>query len=204
MSNYHNALAYYNKNNKYKIIVQEFHPGPYEVGVLFERLPFRKKGKIISIVQKQLDPNNFKPLRCRSPSKCYDKNTVGCTDRPAWITPELTDSINQISINIPNFYAGRYDIRFENINDFKKGINFKVLELNCTMGFDLRQPIEKSYIKFLYYTITWIFRRFVIGIVNVLMFNGINIFKLPLYFYYGLKYAIMCEDWERFFQPNSS
>ena len=49
----------------------------------------------------------------------------------AWIlTPELEAVIDGISRSFNGFYFGRYDIRTPSIDDFKKGRNFKIIELN--------------------------------------------------------------------------
>ena len=45
-------------------------------------------------------------------------------------TPELEIAIDRVSKNFKGFYFGRYDIRTSSIVDFKKGKNFKVVELN--------------------------------------------------------------------------
>ncbi|WP_425460236.1 carboxylate--amine ligase [Leptospira semungkisensis] len=40
------------KDSNVDLIVQEFHPGPYEVGIFYYRLPSETKGKIFSITRK--------------------------------------------------------------------------------------------------------------------------------------------------------
>ena len=90
----------------------------YEAGILYERYPSQKDGKIKSIVFKNILENKWKPLRCKN--MLYEKG-INCEIRYDIITRELTHVINRISKKIPNFYAGRYDIRFDNIDDLKKG-----------------------------------------------------------------------------------
>jgi hypothetical protein len=46
------------------------------------------------------------------------------------LTPELEMAIDKISKNFKGFYFGRYDIRTPSIADFKRGKNFKIVELN--------------------------------------------------------------------------
>ncbi len=46
------------------------------------------------------------------------------------LTPELEAVIDGISRSFPGFYFGRYDVRTPSIDDFKKGRNFKIIELN--------------------------------------------------------------------------
>ncbi len=45
-------------------------------------------------------------------------------------TPELEMAIDKISKHFKGFYFGRYDIRTPSIADFKRGKNFKIVELN--------------------------------------------------------------------------
>ncbi|MFH0907866.1 MAG: alpha/beta fold hydrolase [bacterium] len=49
----------------------------------------------------------------------------------AWIlTPELEAVIDGISHSFPGFYFGRYDVRTPSIDDFRRGRNFQIIELN--------------------------------------------------------------------------
>jgi hypothetical protein len=48
-----------------------------------------------------------------------------------WVKTEaLEAAIDRISKKFAGFYFGRYDIRVPSIEDFKRGDNFKVIELN--------------------------------------------------------------------------
>ena len=51
-------------------------------------------------------------------------------DGKDFYTKRLEQQIDKISKNFKGFYFGRYDIRTPSLDDFKKGRNFKVLELN--------------------------------------------------------------------------
>jgi len=121
------AMSFFKKNKK-KYVVQEYHPGPYEIGLYYIRLPYKKNGYIRTIVSKKnyklIKTEKWEPLMCATSTSCERRNK--------WITPKLTKVIDKISKNIPNFYIGRYDIRFSNINDLKNGKNFMILELNTT------------------------------------------------------------------------
>jgi hypothetical protein len=46
------------------------------------------------------------------------------------ISEALTDVFDQISISIPGFYYGRYDLKFKDLKDLEMGKNFKIVELN--------------------------------------------------------------------------
>jgi hypothetical protein len=69
----------------------------------------------------------------------------------AWVnTPELEDAIDRISRSFEGFYFGRFDLRAESIDEFKRGRNFKVIELNgvtseATSIYDPGNTIFKAY-----------------------------------------------------------
>lgn len=46
------------------------------------------------------------------------------------ITPELTERIDQIALSMPEFYFGRFDIRFESTDLLKAGKGFSIIEIN--------------------------------------------------------------------------
>lgn len=46
------------------------------------------------------------------------------------ITPELTDAISEIMKGLPNFYYGRLDVKFKDLNTLKQGKNLEVVEIN--------------------------------------------------------------------------
>jgi hypothetical protein len=51
-------------------------------------------------------------------------------DASALITPELTDRFDQIARSMPEFYFGRFDIRFESVEKLAKGEGFNIIEIN--------------------------------------------------------------------------
>jgi len=46
------------------------------------------------------------------------------------ISPELTKCIDQIAISMPEFYFGRFDVRFESTELLKAGKGFSIIEIN--------------------------------------------------------------------------
>lgn len=46
------------------------------------------------------------------------------------ITPKLTRMINEIAIQIPEFYFGRFDIMYNTFEELERGENFQIVELN--------------------------------------------------------------------------
>lgn len=52
------------------------------------------------------------------------------TDASAWITPKLTEMIDEIGLKIPGFYFGRLDLMYHTLAELEDGKNFSVVELN--------------------------------------------------------------------------
>jgi hypothetical protein len=51
-------------------------------------------------------------------------------DGSHWITPKLTQTINEMCLQIPGFYFGRLDVMYNTIEELEQGIHFLVVELN--------------------------------------------------------------------------
>lgn len=51
-------------------------------------------------------------------------------DGSQWISPELTETINEMCLKIPGFYFGRLDVMYNNWEELERGENFLVVELN--------------------------------------------------------------------------
>jgi hypothetical protein len=68
-----------------------------------------------------------------------------------WVkTDALEEAIDRLSKKFAGFYFGRYDIRVPSIEDFKRGENFKVIELNgvtseATHIYDPRNTLIEAY-----------------------------------------------------------
>lgn len=52
------------------------------------------------------------------------------TDVSYWINDKLTETFNNICMQIPDFYFGRLDIMFHSREDLENGKNFSIIELN--------------------------------------------------------------------------
>jgi len=176
------------------IIYQDFVPYEYEVGVLYERNPWSKNGQIVSIVRNHSRGN--RKIKPTDYIKAMFSNGMKLEDRENLITPQLTKIIDKISKKVPDFYCGRYDIRFKNEDDFKQGKNFYILELNTVRGGDLRMTTKKMFISFIdiFYMMRWFFIRLYYGFINVICGNGANIFKI----FDNLSYCIKCKNFYKF------
>lgn len=51
-------------------------------------------------------------------------------DGSHWITPKLTQTINEMCLQIPGFYFGRLDVMYHTMEELEQGLNFLVVELN--------------------------------------------------------------------------
>ena len=66
------------------------------------------------------------------------------------MTEELRDRIDRISRALPGFFIGRYDIRYSNDDDLRRGENFNIIELNgaaseATNIYDERNSLLTAY-----------------------------------------------------------
>ncbi len=51
-----------------------------------------------------------------------------------FITAEMTEAFDRIAKQIPEFYFGRFDVRFESIDDLQRGDSFAIIEVNGAGG----------------------------------------------------------------------
>jgi hypothetical protein len=51
-------------------------------------------------------------------------------DGSHWNSPKLTEAINEMCLQIPGFYFGRLDVMYNNWEEFERGENFSIVELN--------------------------------------------------------------------------
>jgi hypothetical protein len=51
-------------------------------------------------------------------------------DGSHWISPKLTENIDEMCLQIPGFYFGRLDIMYSTWEELERGENFSVVELN--------------------------------------------------------------------------
>jgi hypothetical protein len=194
-----------NKNFK-DYLVQEYIDTEYEVGLLYERNPLKSTGSIISIVEVKQLGDNFIRNDDKNNGINYNhkKEYDRVFNRSDWISLKLTETIDTISKKIPNFYVGRYDIKFSNINDFIKGKNFYILEANGTMGFDQRKKCysRNFFLNFIYGipdSIRWITIRLLYGLINILTLKTYSIIDFPTVMLHTLKNTYKCGDWEKIF-----
>ena len=74
-------------------------------------------------------------------------------DASHMITPELTARFDKIAQSMPEFYFGRFDIRFESVEKLMKGEGFTIIEINgagaeAIQAWDPNVPLFKLYREF--------------------------------------------------------
>lgn len=51
-------------------------------------------------------------------------------DGSHWITPKLTETVDEMCLQIPGFYFGRLDVMYNTLQELEQGKNFSIIELN--------------------------------------------------------------------------
>ena len=193
IKNYNDLNNYFKKYQIKDTMYQEFINTEYEVGILYERNPLKKNGKIISVVQRKFLGGERFTVDLNTTLNGIKNNEI--INRNNLITQKLNKVIDHISKKIPNFFVGRYDIRCKNLEDLKEGKNFYILEVNGAMGYDLEKDTKFSLISNQKIKFNWLFKRIYYGLLNILNFNCVN----PYIIIVSIKTAIKCKDWETIF-----
>jgi D-alanine-D-alanine ligase-like ATP-grasp enzyme len=173
-----------NCKDKNNFMVQNYlHDYNVEIGVLWEKQPWQKEGKVIEIVEKT-QKKGIRP---------FDHNNY--KNHPYLINKKLNLIFNDISMNIKNMNVCRYDIRLKNIEDLQNG-NFKIVEVNGTMGMPfLGYPIKYGFI----IDVNWYLRRLIIGLYNIITLHGYSPLTLPIIMFKSFFNMINCKDWENIY-----
>ncbi|MDH5654571.1 MAG: alpha/beta fold hydrolase [Spirochaetia bacterium] len=150
--------------------IQKYHPGPFEVGILYYRYPGEQNGKIFSITDKKFPViegdgiSSLKHLirthrRFRMQYNVFEKRHAKQLHRipgpgqkillshagnhcqgtmfregSYMITKDLERQMDRIAKTFPGFYIGRFDVRYSDTEQFMKGRDFEIIELNGVLG----------------------------------------------------------------------
>ncbi len=68
----------------------------------------------------------------------------------AYITEAMREAFDRIADDIPEFYLGRFDVRFSDYRELQRGVGFKIVEINGAGGeathiWDRNTPISDAY-----------------------------------------------------------
>ena len=163
------ALDKYFKENENtsNYMVQNYLSDEYnlEIGVLWEKMPWEKEGKIIEINEQPKFKKNKDEITEQDEQDEVVKIGEKVKTFNYLINDDLNNLFNDISKNIKGFNAGRYDILIKSLKDFQKG-DFKILEANGLWG----AQATMSEHPLIY--MNWFLKRFVIGLGNMLTLQG--------------------------------
>jgi hypothetical protein len=167
-----------------------------EFRVLYEKYPWNKKGKIISIYK--TIKNNF-----NKDNDIYWEDALKTRENMFHLsTFKLTKLLNNLINRIPNFNVGRFDILVKDLKDLNN-LKFKIVELNGTMGMDFSisysTSLNKEFLKEVKIDIEWYFRRLLIGLYNIITLKGYNPITLIIVMFISFRNMIMCNCWENIF-----
>ncbi len=160
------SAARYLAEHPQPLLAQVYHPGPFEAGVFYYRLPGAARGRIFSITDKQFPlligdgVSTVEALIWRHPRLRMQAGTFlarlngqarrvlaagenlplavagnHCQgtlfrDGSHLITPQLEAAIDAIARRFEGFYFGRFDVRYADVDPFRAGREFAILELN--------------------------------------------------------------------------
>ncbi|MBI5764795.1 MAG: VTT domain-containing protein [Planctomycetes bacterium] len=160
------ATTRYFEAHPQAVLVQTYHPGPFEAGVFYYRMPGEARGRIFSITDKQfpvligdgvstVESLIWRHPRFRMQAATFlarrngQAETVLQLNEPLpltitgnhcqgalfrdgahLMTQELEDAIDAIARRFDGFYFGRFDVRYNDVNEFRAGRGFAIVELN--------------------------------------------------------------------------
>jgi hypothetical protein len=173
--------------NASNYMVQNYLSDEYdmEIGVLWEKMPWDKEGKIIEInAQPKYKKNKDELTEQDKRAQLYGSDKKIETFNHV-ITDHLNKLFNDISKPIKGFNAGRYDILIKSLKDFQNG-DFKILEVNGIWGG------QATMHETTFGTYNWWLRRFVIGLGNMLTLRGYSSLTLLMVMFKSYVGSIVC------------
>lgn len=169
IQNAEEATTYF-QNYTPAVLVQTYHPGPFEAGVFYYRMPDEPTGRIFSITDKHfphligdgvstVEQLIWRHPRLRMQARTFLQRLDVLADSiPAagerlslavagnhcqgtlfrdgahLITPQLEQRIDAIAGEFAGFYFGRFDIRYTDVEAFKRGEDIGIVELNGVLS----------------------------------------------------------------------
>ena len=187
---------YLKKNINVKLMVQEYIDNNKEIGISYKRNPLSNSGKITFIGNRFLDKNSYDTIYGVTDilRHLFNISKKYVHDTKFLYTKKLENTIDKISKGIPDFYLGRYDILYKNVNDLRMGKNFYIVEANGTMVFFLSMTYSNIF-EIIIKSIEWFFYRIYYGFLNIISLNGVS----PTIIIRSIINAINCRDWEKLF-----
>ena len=161
-----------------------------EVGVLWEKSPFEKEGRVIEIIEQT--PRNILHVASNIKYKNYSH----------LINDNIQKRFYKLSTYIPNMNVCRYDIRVKHMEDLEKG-DFKIVEVNGAMGMPNMFRLHNGLLYNMQITLRWIVIRLFIGLHNICTLQGYSLLHLPYVMLTSYYKLFSCTDPRRFFTYDS-
>lgn len=158
-----------------------------EVGVLWEKLPWEKEGKIIEINHQP----KFKKNKDENEQDKQEMMNKKVKTFNYLINDNLNKLFNDLSKNVKGFNAGRYDILIKSLKDFQNG-DFKILEVNGIWGAQatmIHDPLV---------FINWFLKRYVIGLGNIVTLQGYSPWNLLMVMWTSHRRSMQCDAYSMF------
>jgi membrane protein DedA with SNARE-associated domain len=168
------------------VIAQPYHPGPFEAGVFYYRLPGEDRGHVFSVTDKVFPVvagdgrSTVRDLvwahpRYRMQAATFLARHAAVADRVLaggerfvlatagnhcqgtlfrdggyLVTPELEAVFDAVARHFDGFFVGRFDVRYADPDEFRRGRGFAIVELNgvtseSTNLYDPSWPIWRAY-----------------------------------------------------------
>jgi hypothetical protein len=159
-------LETYCERETSSILVQPYHPGPFEAGIFYYRLPGEARGRIFSITDKhfpvligdgrstvealiwahpryRLQASTFLTRHSHALDRVlaqgerlqlaiagnHAQGTLFRDGAHLW-TPALERRIDEIAQSYPEFFVGRFDVRYSDVDGLRAGHGLAIVELN--------------------------------------------------------------------------
>ena len=171
-----------------KIMIQDLCEGDKDISALYYRDPISNTGYIKALVQARCSKKDSEGKCLRIDRSAIKFDYIDVTEE--LLTEENSRVFTGILSRIPNLSAARMDLVYKNIDEFKIGKGFCVVEVNGRQGYDMRCRVKNNKMTPLLW-IQWILMRLGLGYSNILLGKGHDlgsfIDQAPLHLYVGIK-----------------
>ncbi len=142
------------------------------VSTLGELVQIDNRARLLSAIYKQRHQDNWNTIVEKDENYKLVFSASHCrgaifTDAREHITPALNTKINEIMQGLPEFYYGRMDVKFSNLEDLKQGKNLQIVEINGASAESIHIWDKNASLPSAIKTLMWQYRTlFQIGAVN--------------------------------------
>lgn len=164
------------------IIIQKYSKLKNEATILYDRNPLTNEIKI-EITSRYLD--NIENVKY----PIYKFGGINTKQTKYKITKKLRDTIIYMSNKIPDFYFGRYDIKFKNAKELENG-NFEVIEVNFVYCADTR--FNFAYDSSIIYVIYSYILRLYYGYLNIILGKRLTLYDFTKILIFNIEKMLFC------------